>query len=288
MYLDKIASLTPAAKRIILERATEYPHSGAYNQLTRTGTYLCRRCGLALFRASQQFTSGCGWPSFDDSLSQSVKTLLDPDGRRQEIRCARCEAHLGHIFLGEQFTAKNKRYCVNSIALDWVDDSELVDSEEAIIAGGCFWGVEYFLRRLRGVAFVESGYTGGQTLSPTYEQVCQGKTGHIEAVRVIYNPRQTHYENVLKCFLEIHDPTQTMGQGPDMGYQYQSAIFYYNGEQKRIAHSLLKQLQDRGFKVTTQLIPVQVFWSAEDYHQNYYAKQKKQPYCHRYESRFAD
>jgi peptide methionine sulfoxide reductase msrA/msrB len=98
-YLDKTASLTPLAKRIICEKATEYPHTGAYNFVMTNGTYLCKRCGLALFRGSSQFSSGCGWPSFDDNIVHAVKQLPDPDGQRMEILCSRCDAHLGHGFI---------------------------------------------------------------------------------------------------------------------------------------------------------------------------------------------
>lgn len=287
-YLDKSASLTPILKRIICDKATEYPNSGQYNTLVTQGTYLCRRCGLALFRAASQFSSGCGWPSFDDSIVQAVQEIPDKDGRRQEIICQRCQAHLGHVFVGEFFTAKNLRHCVNSASLDFVADTQVLDSEEAIVAGGCFWGVEHFLTKLPGVLKVEAGYCGGLTEQPSYEQVCSGTSGHYEAVRVIYDRQKTDYYSVLKRFFEIHDPTQREGQGPDIGPQYKSAVFYYNEEQQQEAETLVQRLQKRGYRVATSLLPVQVFWPAEDYHQNYYTKHQKMPYCHRPESRFGD
>ncbi|MFT4059809.1 MAG: bifunctional methionine sulfoxide reductase B/A protein [Legionella sp.] len=285
-YLDKTASLTPLVKRVICDKATEYPHTGVYNQIVTQGTYLCRRCGLALFRGSSQFSSGCGWPSFDDNITHAVKQMLDSDGRRTEILCGRCEAHLGHVFIGEYFTSKNLRHCVNSASLDFVADSQVLDTEEAIVAGGCFWGVEYFLKQISGVLYVESGYTGGPALDPTYEDVCQGNTGHFEAVRVIYDKDKTDYHQVLKRFFEIHDPTQKTGQGPDIGQQYQSAVFYYNQEQLDEVELLRQMLQKRGYQVATHLLPVQTFWRAEDYHQDYYVKHYKVPYCHKPENRF--
>lgn len=285
-YLDKTASLTPTEKRIICNKATEYPYTGKYNHVITKGTYLCRRCGLALFRANNQFHSGCGWPSFDDAIVQAVKQIPDKDGQRTEILCERCEAHLGHVFVGEYFTAKNLRHCVNSASLDFVADSTVLDTEEAIVAGGCFWGVDYFLRCLPGVLKVEAGYTGGLVAEPSYEQVCQGNTGHYEAVRVIYDTAKTDYHAVLKRFFEIHDPTQPFGQGPDLGQQYQSAVFYYNDVQHDKAQALIQILKQRGYEVATKLLAVQPFWRAEEYHQDYYAKHHKLPYCHRPESRF--
>lgn len=285
-FLDKTASLTPLAKRIILDKATEYPHSGNYNTLPTHGTYLCRRCGLALFRASSQFSSGCGWPSFDDELANAIKRLPDSDGRRTEILCARCESHLGHVFQGEYLTAKNLRHCVNAASLDFVVDEQVLDSEEAIVAGGCFWGVEHYLRQIPGVVSVESGYSGGHLLNPSYEQICHGNTGHYEAVRVIFDPERIDYHHVLKRFFEIHDPTQTTGQGPDLGQQYQSAVFYYNEEQKREAEELIQRLRQKGYPIATRLLPAQVFWPAENYHQAYYLKHGKLPYCHTPVARF--
>lgn len=285
-YLDKTASLTPLAQKIIVAKATEYPHSGQYNKLRSMGTYLCRRCGLALFRAHSQFSSGCGWPSFDDELPAALLRRRDSDGQRTEILCARCEAHLGHVFSGEYFTAKNLRHCVNAASLDFVADEQVVDSAEAIVAGGCFWGVEYYLAQLPGVLYLESGYTGSALANPSYEAVCQGRSGHYEAVRLIYDVQRSNYDEVLKRFFEIHDPCQTNGQGPDLGPQYQSAVFYYNEEQKQQAAALIAQLTHKGYQVATRLLPAQTFWPAEDYHQGYYRKHQQHPYCHRPVLRF--
>lgn len=285
-YLDKTASLTPQAKRIICDKATEYPNTGAYNQVMTHGTYLCRRCGLALFRGSSQFSAGCGWPSFDEDIVQAVRQVPDRDGQRMEILCARCDAHLGHVFSGEYFTPNNLRHCVNSASIDFVADSQVLDTEEAIIAGGCFWGVDHFLKLIPGVLRVEVGYTGGRTSEPSYEQICQGTTGHYEAVRVLFDKDKTDYQQILKRFFEIHDPTQKNGQGPDLGPQYQSAVFYYNQEQLAEAETLVQLLRKRGYQVATQLLAVQTFWPAEDYHQDYYGKHRKAPYCHQPVNRF--
>ncbi len=287
MFLDKTASLTPKARAIICDKATETPHS-SNNDLITTGTYLCRRCGLALFRAHSQFHAGCGWPSFDETIADAVKTIPDADGQRMEILCSRCDGHLGHVFQGEHFTAKNYRYCVNGASLDFVNNNTVVDTEEAILAGGCFWGVDYYLRRLPGVLSVEVGYCGGTMPHPTYNDVCTGHTGHYEAVRVIFDVSKINYSSIVKHFFELHDPTQTTGQGPDLGQQYQSAIFYYNRAQYQEAEILIKQLRENGYDVATHLLAVQPFWPAEDGHQNYYGKHDKLPYCHQPVKRFKE
>jgi peptide methionine sulfoxide reductase msrA/msrB len=279
-YLDKSQSLTPLARRVICDKATEYPFTGHYNKLANSGTYLCRRCGLALFRASNQFHSGCGWPSFDKNIVQAVKQVPDSDGQRTEILCERCHGHLGHVFFGERFTQNDTRHCVNSASIDFVPNDEVLDTEEAIVAGGCFWGVDYFLRQIVGVLHVEVGYTGGITNEPSYEEVCRGNTGHYEAARVIFDKAKTEYSAVIKRFFEIHDPTQRAGQGPDVGQQYQSAVFYYNEAQREKAAGLIQILQAKGYDVATRLWEVQPFWPAESFHQNYYARQGKLPYCH--------
>ncbi len=152
--------------------------------------------------------------------------------------------------------------------------------ERAVFAGGCFWGVEYWMEKLPGVQKVTSGYTGGKSSHPTYEQVKTGETGHYEAVEVAYDPAEIDYETICKRFLEIHDPTQSDGQGPDIGSQYRSAIFYANSAQQETAEELLRQLRSRGLRVVTQLLPLETFWSAEAYHQDYYTRHGTEPYCH--------
>src|SRR5580692_6344569 len=133
MFL-KTKSLSQNIIDIIHNKATEHPYTNEYNDTQDQGTYLCRQCGLALFRSQTKFHSGCGWPSFDEEISDAVKHETDADGRRTEILCSRCNAHLGHVFHGEQFTSKNTRHCVNSLSLDFVADNTVLDTEEAIFA----------------------------------------------------------------------------------------------------------------------------------------------------------
>lgn len=283
----KSASLPRAVLAIIHDKGTERPFTGEYHTLTgEAGTYLCRQCGWALFRADAQFNAGCGWPSFDREIAGHVRRVPDRDGLRTEILCARCEAHLGHVFMGERHTPLNTRHCVNSLSLDFVTDKTVEDTQEAIFAAGCFWGVEYYFKKHPGVLKTEVGYIGGHSEHPSYEEVCSGHTGHYEAIRVVFDPTKTSYEAVAKYFFEIHDPSQTDGQGPDYGEQYLSAIFYYDDAQKNTALDLIRQLHHKGYEIATKLCPMKPFWPAETYHQDYYTKTHKAPYCHKHTKRF--
>ena len=283
----KYNDLSKEESYVVDNKGTERPFTGKYNKNKAPGTYICRKCGSALYHSSDKFESDCGWPSFDDEIKGAVKRLPDPDGMRIEIECASCGAHLGHVFSGERLTQKNVRHCVNSISLDFVPaDVEAGRYGTALFAGGCFWGVEYFIQKAPGVISVASGYTGGVVKNPAYREVCTGNTGHAETVKVVYDPQKTSYEKLLKLFLEIHDPTQVDRQGPDIGDQYRSEIFYLNEEQKKIAERNLNLLKSKGLKVATALTRASEFYPAEDYHQDYYFKNGKAPYCHSYVKRF--
>lgn len=161
-------------------------------------------------------------------------------------------------------------------------------STVAIFAGGCFWGVEYHFKRAPGVLSTRVGYTGGHVDNPTYKDVSYKNTGHAEAIEVIYDPRKTSYRDLARLFFEIHDPTQVNRQGPDIGEQYRSAIFYLNDTQRETAEELIRILEKKGYDVATQVQPASTFWPAEEYHQDYYAKTGKLPYCHVYTKRFED
>lgn len=280
--------LTEEEKKVILNKGTELPYTGKYYNFKEKGTYTCKQCGAPLYRSADKFDSGCGWPSFDDEIPGAVKRLPDTDGQRTEIVCARCGGHLGHVFIGEGFTPKNIRHCVNSVSMDFCPAAEqkIEKTDTAIFAGGCFWGVEYMMKKQAGVISVESGYIGGWTDNPTYEQVCSNTTGHAEAVRVVFDPSEVSYETLAKLFFEIHDPTQKDRQGPDVGEQYRSEIFYTSPLQKAIAEKLIAQLRTKGYPVMTKVSPATRFWPAETYHQDYYGRKGTLPYCHRYTKRF--
>ncbi len=271
--------LTPAEEAVIVRRGTERPFSGEYDRLFAAGVYTCKRCGAVLYRSEDKFDARCGWPSFDDAIPGAVKRLPDPDGSRTEIQCANCGAHLGHVFEGERLTPKNTRHCVNSISMLFVPEHE-VKYGRAYFAGGCFWGVQYLLSQQPGVIRTTAGYMGGHTDRPTYEQVCSHTTGHAEAVEVLYDPIRVSFETLAKLFFEIHDPTQFHRQGPDVGDQYRSAIFYTSDEQKQVAERLIAELKGRGMKVVTEVTPAPRFWPAEDYHQDYFAKRGGNATCH--------
>ena len=146
--------------------------------------------------------------------------------------------------------------------------------EKATFAAGCFWGIEAVFEKTKGVEKTTVGYTGGKTKNPTYEQVCTDKTGHAEAVQIIYNQKQITYEQLLETFWMIHDPTQKNRQEPDIGTQYRSAIFYHTQEQKQIAEQSKKQKEkDLCIKIQTEITPAKEFYPAGEYHQKYLKKQ---------------
>jgi peptide methionine sulfoxide reductase msrA/msrB len=282
--LGTMPALTAAEKAIIVDKGTERPFTGKYWNTFAEGVYLCRQCGAPLYLSDSKFKSDCGWPSFDDEIAGAVIRKSDADGQRTEILCANCGAHLGHVFEGEALTVRDTRHCVNSASLTFLPEANW-PLQKAVFAGGCFWGVDHYFRAAPGVLAVRSGYTGGKVDHPTYKQVCSGATGHAEAVEVLFDPAKTSYETLARLFFEIHDPAQLNRQGPDVGLQYRSAIFYRGDEQKKTAERLIALLRQRGYKVVTELVPAATFWPAEDYHQDYIAKHPDWP-CHEKVSRF--
>lgn len=282
----KYNMLTPEEKKVIINKGTEKPFSGKYYNHNDKGTYICKNCNAPLYLSEDKFDSHCGWPSFDSEIPEAVKHVPDKDGIRTEIICNNCSAHLGHVFTGEGFTEKNVRHCVNSISLNFIPAKKDRARETAYFAGGCFWGMEHFLNNEKGVLSTRVGYMGGHKKNPTYKEVCSGLTGHTEALEVVYDPSQTSFEQLARLFFEIHDPTQLNRQGPDIGEQYRSAVFYVNDEQKQTVEKLIRLLKSKGHKVVTELKLADVFWEAEQYHQDYYKKNGQGPYCHIYTKRF--
>lgn len=158
--------------------------------------------------------------------------------------------------------------------------------QKAIFASGCFWGTEYHLQKKEGVLETTCGYIGGHKDNPAYEEVKAQKTGHAEAVEVVFDPEKVSYDELVMLFFETHDPEQTDGQGPDIGDQYRSEIYYFDEEQKQIAQKYIDILTEKGVKVATKLTPAEKFWAAEDYHQDYYDTKGESPYCHIYMKKF--
>jgi peptide methionine sulfoxide reductase msrA/msrB len=278
--------LTPEEEKIIVGKGTEAPFSGKYNDWKEKGVYVCKRCGAGLYRSDDKFDSGCGWPSFDDEIAGAVKRIPDKDGQRTEIVCNNCGAHLGHVFLGEGLTEKDVRHCVNSLSLNFKKENDNSSLEKAYFAGGCFWGTQHCFQEAAGVVSTRAGYMGGHKDNPTYEEVCTDATGHAETVEVVFDPSQTSFEELARLFFEIHDPTQIDRQGPDIGQQYRSSIFYTSQAQKETAEKLIAMLQEKGYEIATELTKADTFWPAEEYHQDYYSKQGVPANCHVRKKRF--
>jgi peptide methionine sulfoxide reductase msrA/msrB len=280
------ALLTPEQYQIARGKGTERAFCGGLLKTKEAGIYSCVSCGLPLFSSGAKFDSGTGWPSFSQAFAAENITehrdwsLGMP---RTEILCARCDAHLGHVFKdGPEPTGL--RYCLNSAAMRFVSLTTLAAGETANVAqiqtaafaAGCFWHVEEVFRHLPGVLATQVGYTGGATKDPTYEMVSSHETGHAEAVEVTYDSSQIAYDDLLKVFWENHDPTTGDRQGADVGANYRSAIFFHDPQQKAAALAAMRQLEDAGAyddPITTQIAPAGTFWRAEEYHQQYLEKQ---------------
>ncbi|MDP8217947.1 MAG: bifunctional methionine sulfoxide reductase B/A protein [Candidatus Theseobacter exili] len=286
MDKNSYKKLSKDEERVIVYKGTEAPFSGRYDDFFEKGNYFCKRCNARLYNSSDKFESSCGWPTFDSEIKGAIRRQKDADGKRTEILCANCGAHMGHVFEGGKLTEKNVRHCVNSISLTFSPERENPDIAKAYFAGGCFWGVEYLFDHKEGVISVLSGYMGGSLENPSYQDVSYRNTGHIEIVEITYDVNKVSYEDLARFFFEIHDPTQADGQGPDIGEQYLSVIFTNNEQEKKIADKLIYILKDKGYQVVTKVLPVSRFWKAEEYHQNYYNKNKKKPYCHMYKKKF--
>ncbi|QZE13530.1 bifunctional methionine sulfoxide reductase B/A protein [Halosquirtibacter laminarini] len=287
-------TLSQEEKNIIENKYTEAPFTGKYDSFKKAGTYICKRCNAPLYKSNDKFDAGCGWPAFDDEIEGAVKRVPDNDGLRTEIVCSNCDAHLGHVFLNEGFTKKQTRHCVNSISMTFIPQGEALpkkivlhpEVEVAYLASGCFWGTEYHLQKIPGVISTTVGYMGGETKNPTYKEVCSGRTGHAETTKVMFDPKKVSFETIAKIYFETHDTSQIDGQGPDIGTQYRSVIFYTNTKQKEVSEKLMEQLRGKGYVVVTELTPAEIFYDAETYHQDYYENKGSSPYCHIYQNKF--
>jgi peptide methionine sulfoxide reductase msrA/msrB len=275
--------LNKKEKEIIINKKTEAPFSGEYENFSEEGVYACKRCGAVLYRSSDKFNARCGWPSFDDTVLGAIERKPDADGQRTEILCVRCGAHLGHVFTGEKLTSKNTRYCVNSISMQFIPQNKLRGvSEYAYFGGGCFWCIEASFKIIKGVYSVIPGYAGGKKENPNYKEVFSGSTGHAETVMIEYDPNIISYEALLEIFFAIHNPTTLNRQGNDIGSQYRSIILYKNDLQKEIVEKFIKILEKEKIlynPIITEVKPLIKFYEAENYHYNYFNKNPAAAYC---------
>ena len=263
--------LTPEQFYVMRERGTEKPFAQQCWAPHQSGTVVCAACGNPLFDSDTKFESGTGWPSFNQALEgDRVQIAADTSHgmTRDEVNCARCSSHLGHVF-HDGPPPTGLRYCMNGVAL------RLVNLEKATFSAGCFWGVQAAFDETRGVLKTRAGYTGGHVKDPTYEQVCSHTTGHAEAVEVQFDPAVITYKQLLNLFWSIHDPRQKNRQGPDIGDNYRSAIFFHTAEQKAAAEASKAEQEAQGVgkgPIATEIVPAGAFYPAEAYHQHYKSK----------------
>lgn len=293
------ARLSPERYRILRAQGTERAGCGTLLDNKQSGVYSCGGCRLPLFSSQAKFHSGTGWPSFFQTIAPgNVEERVDRGYGmvRVEILCGRCGGHLGHVF-DDGPAPTGLRYCLNSEALDFTPADRLAEladpaaelappsapagTQQIVLAGGCFWCTELAFEQLAGVLDVESGYCGGDPQRANYREVCDGNTGHAEAIRITFDPSRISLDQLLDVFFDAHDPTQKNRQGNDVGTQYRSAVFHADESQLAAAKQKIQNLETAGRfprPIVTTLEPLGLFHTAEAYHQDYARQNPTQPY----------
>lgn len=299
-------NLTELQKYVTQHDGTEKAFDNEYWDNKKDGIYVDIISGEPLFSSKDKYDSKTGWPSFTQPISK--KEITQRKDRklgmtRTEIRSKTANSHLGHVFNDGPIEKGGLRYCVNSAAMRFIAKEDLEKEgyeeylqlfnedtnnntkyEKAILAGGCFWGLEELVRKLDGIIDVKAGYSGGKIKNPIYKLIRTGLTGHAESIEVTFDPNKITYETILRFFFQIHDPTTLNRQGNDIGNQYRSAIFYINDEQKRTALELIKKANDSGVfpgEIVTQVTKAKEFYDAEDHHQDYLQNNPGGYTCHK-------
>lgn len=272
--------LSPEAYRILRLHGTERAFSSEMCNSFELGQYACAACRTLLFDANEKYESRSGWPSFTQPIQENAIAYRQDNThgmRRIEVTCNTCQSHLGHVF-PDGPAPSGLRYCINALSLEKVT----TDTMKATFGGGCFWCTEALFQQLRGVVKVDSGYSGGKVVNPTYREVCSGRTGHAEVIEVTYKPAEVSYLDLLRIHMSTHNPTTLNFQGADKGTQYRSIIFYRNEEEKIAAEQILAEAAKVWDKpIVTEIASFEAFYKAEAHHQDYYKNNTKNRYCQR-------